>query len=157
MNCQKLSLEASTHATQNERLPLRFIVQVIFFEQLRLRTSITGCLFVSDNLENSRNPTGNNAESASIAHVGAVRDRSAEADDIKERISELEKGCLSMKEELEKLVKAKRGWNIFLKNVGFRSKSKSIDLKTAKHSSSEETEALRFQNISCKSFICKWK
>ncbi|KAE8683256.1 hypothetical protein F3Y22_tig00111213pilonHSYRG00600 [Hibiscus syriacus] len=44
MNCQKLSLEASTHATQNEWLPLRFIVQVIFFEQLRLWTS--------------RNPTG---------------------------------------------------------------------------------------------------
>nr|KAJ0215340.1 hypothetical protein LSAT_V11C300134790 [Lactuca sativa] len=27
MACQKLSLEANTHAAQNERLPLRFIVQ----------------------------------------------------------------------------------------------------------------------------------
>ncbi|KAE8669202.1 BTB/POZ domain-containing protein [Hibiscus syriacus] len=122
MNCQKLSLEASTHATQNERLPLRFIVQVIFFEQLRLRTSIAGWLFV--------NPTGNNASSTSIA-----RDRSVEADDITERISELEKECLSMKEELEKLVKTKRGWNIFLKKFSFRSKSKSTDPKTAKPSS----------------------
>ncbi|KAK6136175.1 hypothetical protein DH2020_030066 [Rehmannia glutinosa] len=42
MNCQKFSLEASTHAAQNERLPLRVIVQVLFFEQLRLRTSVAG-------------------------------------------------------------------------------------------------------------------
>lgn len=39
MDCQKLSLEACTHAAQNERLPLRVIVQVLFFEQLQLRTS----------------------------------------------------------------------------------------------------------------------
>ncbi|KAK8555031.1 hypothetical protein V6N13_103762 [Hibiscus sabdariffa] len=135
MNCQKLSLEAITHATQNERLPLRFIVQVLFFEQLRLRTSIAGWVFVSDNFENSQNSTENNAASASIVHGGAVRDRCTGADDITERISELEKECLSMKEELEKLVKAKRGWNIFLKKFGFRSKAKSIDPKTAKPSS----------------------
>ena len=49
MNCQKLSLEACTHAAQNERLPLRVVVQVLFFEQLRLRTSIAGWFFVSDN------------------------------------------------------------------------------------------------------------
>ena len=40
MDCQKLSLEACTHAAQNERLPLRVIVQVLFFEQLQLRSSI---------------------------------------------------------------------------------------------------------------------
>lgn len=48
MNCQKLSLEASTHAAQNERLPLRVIVQVLL---LRLRTSISSWFFVSDNLD----------------------------------------------------------------------------------------------------------
>ncbi|KAJ7982471.1 BTB/POZ domain-containing protein [Quillaja saponaria] len=58
MNCQKLSLEASAHAAQNERLPLRVIVQVLFFEQLRLRTSISGWFFVSDNLDNTQNPSG---------------------------------------------------------------------------------------------------
>ncbi|XP_021908537.1 BTB/POZ domain-containing protein At5g03250 [Carica papaya] len=58
MNCQKLSLDASTHAAQNERLPLRLVVQVLFFEQLRLRTSISGWFFVSENLENSQIPGG---------------------------------------------------------------------------------------------------
>ncbi|KQJ86117.1 BTB/POZ domain-containing protein NPY4 [Brachypodium distachyon] len=35
MDCKKLSAEASAHAVQNERLPLRVVVQVLFFEQLR--------------------------------------------------------------------------------------------------------------------------
>lgn len=51
MNCQKLSLEACTHAAQNERLPLRVVVQVLFFEQLRLRTTVSGWFFVSDNAD----------------------------------------------------------------------------------------------------------
>ncbi|CAI9283894.1 unnamed protein product [Lactuca saligna] len=49
MDCQKLSLEANTQATQNERLPLRFIVLVLFFEQLRLQICVAGYLYVSDN------------------------------------------------------------------------------------------------------------
>ncbi|KAI3931871.1 hypothetical protein MKW98_012281 [Papaver atlanticum] len=35
MNCKKLSVDASMHAVQNERLPLRVVVQVLFFEQIR--------------------------------------------------------------------------------------------------------------------------
>ena len=33
-------MEACTHAAQNERLPLRAVVQVLFFEQLQLRHAI---------------------------------------------------------------------------------------------------------------------
>ncbi|CAH2043238.1 unnamed protein product [Thlaspi arvense] len=35
MDCRKLSPEACTHAVQNERLPLRVVVQILFFEQVR--------------------------------------------------------------------------------------------------------------------------
>ncbi|KAL6573035.1 hypothetical protein OROHE_002511 [Orobanche hederae] len=35
MDCRKLSSEACAHAVQNERLPLRVVVQVLFFEQAR--------------------------------------------------------------------------------------------------------------------------
>ncbi|CAL4905574.1 unnamed protein product [Urochloa decumbens] len=35
MDCKKLSADASAHAVQNERLPLRVVVQVLFFEQVR--------------------------------------------------------------------------------------------------------------------------
>lgn len=43
MDCKKLSAEACTHAVQNERLPLRVIVQVLFFEQARATASSGSC------------------------------------------------------------------------------------------------------------------
>ncbi|RID66215.1 hypothetical protein BRARA_D01374 [Brassica rapa] len=42
MDCRKLSAEACEHAVQNERLPMRVIVQVLFFEQIRVNGSSTG-------------------------------------------------------------------------------------------------------------------
>ncbi|XP_044506696.1 BTB/POZ domain-containing protein At3g44820-like [Mangifera indica] len=45
---RKLSIDACTHASQNERLPLRIVLQVLFFEQIQLRTALAGCLHVLD-------------------------------------------------------------------------------------------------------------
>lgn len=42
MDCKKLSVDACMHAVQNERLPLRVVVQVLFFEQVRA-TASSGC------------------------------------------------------------------------------------------------------------------
>ncbi|PKI77129.1 hypothetical protein CRG98_002632 [Punica granatum] len=39
LDCKKLSMEACMHAAQNELLPLRVVVQVLFFEQARAATS----------------------------------------------------------------------------------------------------------------------
>ncbi|KAF5961104.1 hypothetical protein HYC85_002313 [Camellia sinensis] len=43
MDCKKLSVGACMHAVQNERLPLRVVVQVLYFEQVRTTTSSGGC------------------------------------------------------------------------------------------------------------------
>ncbi|KAK6152789.1 hypothetical protein DH2020_012428 [Rehmannia glutinosa] len=40
MDCKKLSAEACAHAVQNERLPLRVVVQVLFFEQARAAAAV---------------------------------------------------------------------------------------------------------------------
>ncbi|CAN1815176.1 BTB/POZ domain-containing protein SR1IP1 [Linum perenne] len=40
MDCQKLSREACAHAAQNDRLPVQTVVQVLYYEQQRLRDSI---------------------------------------------------------------------------------------------------------------------
>ncbi|KQK13308.1 hypothetical protein BRADI_1g09280v3 [Brachypodium distachyon] len=37
VDCRKLTVEACTHTAQNERLPLRAVLQVLFFEQLQQR------------------------------------------------------------------------------------------------------------------------
>ncbi|CAH8280990.1 unnamed protein product [Arabidopsis lyrata] len=41
MDCQKLSREACAHAAQNDRLPVQTIVQVLYYEQQRLRGEVT--------------------------------------------------------------------------------------------------------------------
>lgn len=40
MDCQKLSIDACMHAAQNERLPLRVVVQVLFSEQVKINNAI---------------------------------------------------------------------------------------------------------------------
>ncbi|KAK7345563.1 hypothetical protein VNO77_16168 [Canavalia gladiata] len=113
MNCQKLSLEASSHAAQNERLPLRVIVQVLFFEQLRLRTSISSWLFVSENLENSQNHSGN---LGLLRNNGTGQPDFAQGDEnLRDRVLELEKECSCIRNEIRKLAKTKKSWNIFPK------------------------------------------
>ncbi|KFK29782.1 hypothetical protein AALP_AA7G178600 [Arabis alpina] len=47
MDVRKLTTEASTHAAQNERLPLRVVVQVLYFEQLRANHSPVGSVATS--------------------------------------------------------------------------------------------------------------
>ncbi|KNA10555.1 hypothetical protein SOVF_143270 [Spinacia oleracea] len=48
MDCQKLSREACAHAAQNDRLPVQTVVQVLYYEQQRLRESMNGNSFSSE-------------------------------------------------------------------------------------------------------------
>lgn len=129
MDCQKLSLEACTHAAQNERLPLRIIVQVLFFEQLQLRTSIAGCFLVSDNLDGSRQLRSGFAGSNEGGWATAVRENQVlkvGMDNMRMRVSELEKECSTMRQEIEKLgsrTKGSSAWGTVSKKFGFKLKS----------------------------------
>ncbi|XP_014510431.1 BTB/POZ domain-containing protein At5g67385 [Vigna radiata var. radiata] len=42
MDCQKLSRDACAHAAQNDRLPVQTVVQILYYEQQRLRDSMDG-------------------------------------------------------------------------------------------------------------------
>ncbi|XP_011006799.1 PREDICTED: BTB/POZ domain-containing protein At5g67385 isoform X1 [Populus euphratica] len=48
MDCQKLSREACAHAAQNDRLPVQTVVQVLYYEQQRLRDVMNGNLMGGD-------------------------------------------------------------------------------------------------------------
>ncbi|KAK7260964.1 hypothetical protein RIF29_27267 [Crotalaria pallida] len=50
IDVKKLTVDASMHAAQNERLPLRVVVQVLFFEQVRASANTRA---LSNNLRNS--------------------------------------------------------------------------------------------------------
>lgn len=133
IDCQKLSLEACTHAAQNERLPLRIIVQVLFFEQLQLRNSIAGCFLVSENLEGSRQFPRSGMVGAGSNEGGwatAVRENQVlkvGMDNMRMRVSELEKECSTMRQEIEKLgrVKGSSTWGNVSKKLGLGFKLKS--------------------------------
>ncbi|KAK7250937.1 hypothetical protein RIF29_33730 [Crotalaria pallida] len=42
MDCQKLSGEACAHAAKNDRLPVQIVIQVLYYEQQRLRDTMDG-------------------------------------------------------------------------------------------------------------------
>ena len=48
MDCQKLSREACAHAAQNDRLPVQTVVQVLYYEQQRLRDVMNGSISSGD-------------------------------------------------------------------------------------------------------------
>lgn len=143
MDCQKLSLEACTHAAQNERLPLRIIVQVLFFEQLQLRTSIAGCFLVSENLDGSRQLRSGLMGQNDGGWANAVRENQVlkvGMDSMRMRVSELEKECSNMRQEIEKLgrVKGSSAWGNVSKKFGFHLKSQMCSAEeesVSKHNS----------------------
>ncbi|CAN6236388.1 unnamed protein product [Urochloa humidicola] len=146
MNCQKLSLEACTHAAQNERLPLRVVVQVLFFEQLRLRTTVAGWFFVADNADQGsssdncvlpRRPRDDDLEDfAAGSEETTNEDGVASAqhgelspalsvEEVGQRVSELEEECSSMRQEIHKLEKPKGALSRLLAKLGLGGRSSS--------------------------------
>ncbi|GMI81600.1 hypothetical protein like AT1G30440 [Hibiscus trionum] len=127
MDCQKLSLEACTHAAQNERLPLRIVVQILFFEQLQLRTSIASCFLVSDNLDGPRQLRSGFAGPTEGGWTAAARENQVlkvGMDSMRTRVSELEKECSNMKQEIEKIGRVKSfTWGNVSRKFGFKLKS----------------------------------
>uniref|UniRef100_A0A5B7A7V3 BTB/POZ domain-containing protein n=1 Tax=Davidia involucrata TaxID=16924 RepID=A0A5B7A7V3_DAVIN len=129
MDCQKLTLEACTHAAQNERLPLRAVVQVLFFEQLQLRHAIAGTLLASEvapaddgRPSNSRREeqeeedavarpvvVAPHAQDSSSTWRAAVRENQVlrlDMDGMRSRVHELERECSTMKKAIEKIDKS---------------------------------------------------
>ncbi|KAG0478839.1 hypothetical protein HPP92_013558 [Vanilla planifolia] len=152
MDCQKLSLEACTHAAQNERLPLRVVVQVLFFEQLQLRTSIAGCFLVSDNLDGSRPlRSGLVAPSEGDVWANAVRENQVlkvGMDNMRLRVSELEKECSTMRQEIEKFGRGS-GWSGVSKKFGFRFKSQ-ICSRQDDYASEQQSESGKMERLQAK-------
>ncbi|KAL5715076.1 hypothetical protein ACHQM5_016954 [Ranunculus cassubicifolius] len=115
LDCQKLTLEACTHAAQNERLPLRAVVQVLFFEQLQLRHAISGSLQTLD-LEGRDSPRPSLLQQEQQLSIEPVRDNGTwnaavrenqvlrlDMDSMRSRVHELERECSSMKKVIRKI------------------------------------------------------
>ncbi|KAL8143480.1 hypothetical protein V2J09_016512 [Rumex salicifolius] len=112
MDCRKLTMEACTHAAQNERLPLRAVVQVLFFEQLQLRNAIAGTLIEGNELSIQANAPANKGGRGSTWRA-AVRENQVlrlDMDTVRNRVHELERECSTMKKVMEKIDPPSNGW-----------------------------------------------
>eukprot|EP01018_Ginkgo_biloba_P002811 Gb_37723 [translate_table: standard] len=160
MDCQKLTLEACTHAAQNERLPLRIVVQVLFFEQLQLRNAIAGSFLAADGTDPARpsrlNPVTDLIVSGPV--VGgdglnnALRENQVlrmDMDTMRSRVHELERECSTMRHAIEKIEKPKgagggsssgSGWNFMSKKFGCKFRMQVCD--------SQERTVVDGQNLS---------
>ncbi|KAF8012197.1 hypothetical protein BT93_I0356 [Corymbia citriodora subsp. variegata] len=96
MNCAKLSLDACNHAAQNDRLPMRTVMQVLFSEQVKMRAATQG---------KEQELSGNNSEqdgnrSSTEIEITNLR---AELENVKAKMAELQNDYTELQQEYEKL------------------------------------------------------
>lgn len=114
VDCRKLTVEACTHAAQNERLPLRAVLQVLFFEQLQLRRAITGTLLASTASPRARHPQ-QQRPAAALRHAAGPSEAwrtttvqesqtlRLDMDGMRSRVQGLERECSSMRRAIKKI------------------------------------------------------
>lgn len=146
IDCQRLTPDACSHAAQNERLPVQMAVQVLYFEQIRLRSAIQsggggggggvfghdGALFFGGAVSAATTQgSGNNMRSGSGVGSGAMsprdnyasvrrenRELKLEVSRIRMRLTDLEKDHVSMKQELVRVNPANRLLRSFARSFG---------------------------------------
>ncbi|XVF72553.1 hypothetical protein PTKIN_Ptkin12aG0130500 [Pterospermum kingtungense] len=110
IDSQKLSQEACSHAAQNERLPVQMAVQVLYFEQIRLRNAMSGghnqFFFGAINSQfpqRSSSGAGSGAISPRDNYASVRRENrelKLEVSRMRMRLTDLEKDHVSMKQAL---------------------------------------------------------
>ncbi|PAN44769.2 hypothetical protein PAHAL_9G074100 [Panicum hallii] len=102
---RKLTLEACTHAAQNERLPLRTVVQVLFFEQLQLRRAIARTIMANEGGAAGSGEEGGDSDGGGTWRVATRGNQMLrlDMDSMRNRVQELERECTSMRKAIEKM------------------------------------------------------
>ncbi|MFS7901744.1 putative BTB/POZ domain, NPH3 domain, NPH3/RPT2-like family protein [Helianthus anomalus] len=128
IDCQKLSQEACSHAAQNERLPVQMAVQVLYFEQIRLRNAMNGghnhLFFGSMNAQfpqRSSSGAGSGCISPRDNYASVRRENrelKLEVTRMRMRLTDLEKDHVSMKQELVKSHPANKLFKSLTKKLG---------------------------------------
>lgn len=113
IDSRKLSLEASLHAAQNERLPVRAVIQVLLSEQTKVnrhQIDWSGS-FVSG--ARSPNQLGLIEPPARCMSKREMNAQQMEIKRLKEDVLRLQSQCMTMQSQIEKLLEKKRGSGLF--------------------------------------------
>lgn len=113
MNCEKLSLDACVHAAQNDRLPLRTIVQVLFSEQVKMRSAMQ---------EKEKAPSCDNSDQDGnhLSTDREIKNLKTELESVKAQMSELQSDYSELQQEYVKLSNKQKniaGWGFGWKKI----------------------------------------
>ncbi|KAG9451525.1 hypothetical protein H6P81_011490 [Aristolochia fimbriata] len=100
MDCQKLSLDACFHAAQNERLPVRTVVQVLFTEQVKMKETMQR--------ESSSKEDFSGRENSWSATKEEVQSLKEEVEKMKDKVEELQQDYSFLHQEYDKLSKGSK-------------------------------------------------
>ncbi|KAI3671544.1 hypothetical protein L1987_87283 [Smallanthus sonchifolius] len=109
IDSQKLSIEASLHAAQNERLPVRSVIQVLFSDQAKLHSHVNW----SRSITSTKTPSpkiGSGPPDRCHSSRDIMTLQQIEIKQLKEHVNKLERQCLLMQSQIDKLVEKKRGF-----------------------------------------------
>ncbi|CAB4272715.1 unnamed protein product [Prunus armeniaca] len=115
IDCRKLSPEASLHAAQNERLPVRAVIQVLFSEQNKLHRQIDWSGSFSTSTRSPNPFLDAPARCFSKREMNAMQ---MEIRKLKEEVLRLQSQCSSMQVQAERKEKKKAGIFKWTRNLG---------------------------------------
>ncbi|XP_058728940.1 root phototropism protein 3-like [Vicia villosa] len=124
IDCRKLTQEASLHAAQNERFPVRAVIQVLLSEQTKLnRHNNSHNIDWSGSIMSiTRSPTnGFGLEAVPTARCLSKREMNAQHVEIKklrEDVHRLQNQCNAMQAQMERMVEKKKGFFKWSKRFG---------------------------------------
>ncbi|CAL5210637.1 unnamed protein product [Lathyrus oleraceus] len=124
IDCRKLTQEASLHAAQNERFPVRAVIQVLLSEQTKFnRHSNSHNIDWSGSIMSiTRSPTnGFGLEAVPTARCLSKREMNAQHVEIKklrEDVHRLQNQCNAMQIQMERMVEKKKGFFKWSKRFG---------------------------------------
>ncbi|KAL5705265.1 hypothetical protein ACHQM5_023593 [Ranunculus cassubicifolius] len=139
MDSEKLSLDACTHAAQNDRLPLRTVMQVLFSEQVKMRGAMK-------EKEQKQSEIKEEDDSRSLTKR-EIKNIILELEKIRLTISELQHGYSELQRDLEKINKPNNtasgwtsGWKKFKNLTFFHSKHNESDSQVQPEQTPDSTK-----------------
>ncbi|GAA0141879.1 hypothetical protein LIER_02921 [Lithospermum erythrorhizon] len=108
IDCRKLTTEAALHAAQNERLPVRSVIQVLFAEQNKLNNKHN--IDWSGSFSGTRSPTTGLDFPGRCYSKREINAQQVEIKRLKDDVLRLQSQCMSMQGQIERLVEKKRGF-----------------------------------------------
>ncbi|XP_058771714.1 root phototropism protein 3-like [Vicia villosa] len=137
MDCQKLSIDACMHAAQNERLPLRVVVQVLFAEQVKISTALSNPslkdveTFTQPMVTNRKTLLEATPQSFQEGWTAAKKDVNTlkfELESVKAKYLELQSDMENLQKQFDKILKQKQSsaWSSGWKKLSKLTKMTSV-------------------------------